>query len=255
MVRTRQPTIDSALTCVGEEIDLVGTEREAFGRFLARLRDAQPTGFDAASRATGGGPTALTAGEAGTTTELREIRRAYRETVMAVPHYEREYGDTLRESLSEELGETLAGHVVDGQVLPPPIREALVAAVERARRNRGDFLGLLRRERESLETVAEGLNDVESRLVELDPRIATAPDSDQLAAIDSTLAALEQQCTDLATTRQETIHGRTVRRVSGIDGCSLVGYLYADMGTTTPALADVASCLDAIRHQRRRCLR
>jgi hypothetical protein len=255
MVQTRQPTIDRALTRVEEEIDIVEAEREAFARFLARLEDASATAFDATGPTTGGGSTALTTGDARQSAELRQIRQAYRETVMALPHYEREYGDTLRESLTEELGETLAGHLVDGRVLAPPIREALVAGVERARDDRGQFRGLLRRERASLDTVASDLNDIEARLVELEAQVSAASESGRLAAIDSTLAELEQQCTDLATARQETIHGRTARQVSGVDGCSLVGYLYGDMETTTPALSDAASCLDSIRHQRRRCLR
>lgn len=255
MVQTRQPTIDRALSRVEDEIDIVEAERDAFARFLARLEDASATAFDATGPTTGGGSTALTTGDARQSAELRQIRQAYRETVMALPHYEREYGDTLRESLAEELGETLAGHLVDGQVLAPPVREALVAGVERARDDRGQFLGLLRRERASLETVASELNDIEARLVELEARVSAASESGRLAAIDSTLAELERQCTDLATARQETIHGRTARQVSGVDGCSLVGYLYEDMETTTPALSDATSCLDSIRHQRRRCLR
>jgi ABC-type transporter Mla subunit MlaD len=254
MIQTRQPTIDRALIRVEEEIDIVEAERDAFARFLARLEDASATAFDATGPTTGGGSTALTTGEARQSAELRQIRQAYRETVMALPHYEREYGDTLRESLAEELGETLAGHLVDGQVLAPPVREALVAAVERARNDRGNFRRLLRRERESLETVASELNDIEARLVELDARISTASESKHLATVDSTLAEMEQKCTDLATARQETIHGRTARQVSGIDGCSLVGYLYGGLETATPALSDIASCLDSIRHQRRRCL-
>jgi ABC-type transporter Mla subunit MlaD len=251
MVQTRHPTIDRALTSVKGEIAIVESEREAFGRFLSRLRDASATGFDATS----GGPAVLTTGKASGSAELRQIRRAYRETVMAVPHYDREYGDTLRESMTGELSETLAGHVVDGEVLAPPVREALVAAVERSRSDRSGFLRLLNQERESLETVASKLNDIEARLVELEAQISATAESKRLAAVDSTLAELDQQCTDLATARQETIHGRTTRRVSGVDGCSLVRYLYEDMETTTPALSDIVSCLDSIRHQRQRCLR
>jgi hypothetical protein len=255
MVQIRQPTIDRALSLVDEEIDLVETERKAFERFLARLRDVQSTGLNGGSPATGGGPTALLAGETTAADELHQIQRAYRETVMAVPHYEREYGDTLRESLTEELGGTLASHVVDGQVLTPGIHDALVGVTEQVRDDRDGFLRQLRRERESLRTVAEQLNDVEARLMELDDRIAATTRSTRLAALDETLERLERRCADLAARRQEQIHDRRAGQLSGVDAASLAGYLYSDLGTDTPALADIASRLDAVRTHRTRCLR
>jgi hypothetical protein len=255
MVRTRQPTIDRALALVDEETALIETERKAFERFLARLRDVPATGLEGASQATGGGPTALTTGEATSSDALRRIRRAYRETVMAVPHYDREYGDTLRESLTEELGGTLASHVVDGLVLTPPIHDALVGAAEQVRDDRDSFLQQLRRERESLQTVADELNDVEAQLVELDERIEAATRSTRLAALDQRLESLERRCSELATRRQERIHNRRARELSGVDAVSLAGYLYGDLETDTPALADIASRLEAVRTHRTRCLR
>jgi hypothetical protein len=255
MVQIRQPTIDRALSLVEEEIGLVETEREAFERFLGRLRDVQSGGVEGASPATGGGPTALQAGEATPADELRQIRCAYRETVMAVPHYEDEYGDTLRESLAEELGATLASHVVDGQVLTPGIHDALVGVTEQVRDDRAGFLRQLRRERESLGTVAEELNEVEARLMELDDRIAATTRSTRLAALDETLERLERRCADLATRRQEQIHDSRAGQLSGVDAASLAGYLYGDMETDTPALTDIAARLDAVQKHRARCLR
>jgi hypothetical protein len=254
MVRTRQPTIERATTVLDEEVALVETERDAFERFLGRLRDVQPTGFDAPDPG-GGGPTVLAAGETAPSSGLRRIRRAYRETVMATPHYEREYGDTLAGSLAEELGETLAVHVVDGQLLTPPVHGALVDATERTLDDRAEFLEQLRRERRSLRTTEAELDEIEARLAKLDERITGTDRSTRLSALDETLADLERRCDDLATRRQEQIHNRRVGKLSGVDAVSLAGYLYGDMETTTPALADTAACLRAVRHQRTRCLR
>jgi len=173
-----------------------------------------------------------------------------------VSHYDREYGDTLRESMAAELGETLAGHVVGGQVLTPRFYDTLCTASERARDNRKDFLRYLNQERESLGEIDEELNGIESRLTELATRVDESPKSVHLSQIDKTLAGLERRCTDLANRRQATIHGRSVGTISGVDGASLLRYLYADqVETVTPALSDVAACLETIRYQRKRCLR
>jgi hypothetical protein len=256
MVRTRQPTIDCATALVDEEIELVEREQEAFERFLARVRETGAMGPGAVRGEGTGGSTLLAAAETRPSERLRAVRTAYRETVMAVPHYEREYGDTLQGSVAAELGETLAGHVADGQVLTPALYDALVEASERARDDRGDFLRHLDQERESLREVGAELNEIESRLAELARRVDDAPRSTHLGQLDETLAGLERQCTDLANRRQATIHGRSVRKIAGLEGASLLQYLYASrIETVTPVLSDVAACLETIRHQRKRCLR
>lgn len=256
MVQTRQPTIDCATALVDEELELVEREQEAFERFLACVRETGTTRSRTAGGERNGGPAVLVGAEGRPSERLRTVRTAYRETVMAVSHYEQEYGDTLRESVATELGETLAGHVADGRVLTPVLSDALVEASERARDDRADFLRALRRERESLAGIAAELNDVERRAVELGERAGAASTSAQLADTHESLADLERRCADLADRRQSTIHGRTVDRLSGVDGTSLVQYLYGDrMETVTPALSDIASCLDVVRHQQTRCLR
>lgn len=266
MVRTTQPTIERARDRVESEAELVDRERAAFRRFVARLHEMggerltpgemggkRPT---AGKPTAAGGPAVATVRESSPSEGLRAVRTAYRETVMGVPHYESEYGDTLAESVAAELGETLAGHVAGGQVLTPRLYEALRAASERARDDRSDFLRHLEQERESLCEVAAELNEVESRLVELETRIDEAPTSTHLGDIGDTLATLETRCTELANRRQTTIHGRSVREISGIEGASLLQYLYGDrLATVTPALSDLTDCLDTIRHQRTRCLR
>jgi len=241
--------INRAIALVEEEIDLIRRERDALDRFLVRLRDTESDSFDSTGHGLG-----LVTGVTGTSDGLRTVRRAYRETVMATPHYESEYGDTLRESLASEVGAPLARHVMDGDALTPKLHGALVQASEQSRDDRDDFLRVLCRERDSLRNVETQLNSIESCVVELRERLSTEPESTQLADINETLETLEGRCTDLANCRQDTIHNRCLRKTSGVGDGSLVWYLYSDMETVTPALSDIASCLDKIRHQRMRCL-
>lgn len=256
MVQTKQPTIERARTVVGEEIELVSAELDAFEQFLSRLGDVQvddaPTG--GASRG-GHGTATLVVGDAGPADELAAIRSAYRETVMDVPHFEDEYDETLRENLAAETGDLLAYRVAEGGTLTPTVYGALREACEGCRDDREDFLGQLERERDSLREVEAELNDIETRVVELQGRLSEASESTEFASVDAELQAIERRCTDLANRRQEVIHNRAARVLSGVDDASLVGYLYGELETVTPALTDVGSCLELVRHCRKRCLR
>lgn len=256
MVETRQPTIERASAIVEREIELVTDEQEAFERFGSRLRDVTPSTPEAAGRSTDpAGATALVASRSVPAPGMTEIRTAYRETVMDVPHYDSEYGDSLRDSMQAEFGEQLARHVVDGQALVPVIHEALLEASAAANDDRGDYCQLLERERDSLQSIESDLNDLEARVVDLGERITATTESSELASIDATLRSIETECTDLANERQQVIHNRTTRSFSGIEASSLVRYLYDGTGFVFPALTDISTCLDSVRHERTRCLR
>jgi hypothetical protein len=252
MVQIRHPTIDRARAHVDDEINLLSVEREAFKTFLNRLNKIQTNGQGTTQ--TDGASTALTALDSSAPTTLQPIRQAYRETVMQVPHYDQEYGDTLQESLTAELGETVATYVMNGQILSPMVHDTLRQATEQCVDEREGFLRLLREESESLDTIATELNDLEECIMELNGRIDAANTSAQLARIDKRLQYTEERCSDLATRRQERIHNRANIQFSGIDSTSLSQYLYTGMETVTPALTDITSCLDTIRDVRTRCL-
>lgn len=254
MVRTRQTKINHAKTLVEAELKLVRREETAFKQFIDRLHEVQVTNKKPI-KSHDRGPTRLIMNNTKASENLETIRQAYRKTVMGVPHYESEYGDTLEANLTAEVGPTIAGQIADGQTLTQALYEALLEASKQCRSDRQNFCRLLRDELDSLHDIAAELNEVESCIVSLDERITKASHTGQLTRIDHELATLESQCTDLANRRQETIHGRRRKHIAGIDEVSLVGYLYADLETTTPALSDIASFLNVIQHHRERCLR
>lgn len=246
--------IDRALRITEDELDTVRTERKALTRFLDRIQDIDPERRDRTGSIEDdqliSAPVRETHSDA-----LAQIRAAYRETVMAVPHYACEYGDTLPESCAAEFGETVAGQLVDGQCLTPALYDALLTASETARDERDDFVRVLRREYQSLQTIDAELASIESRREDLSQQITATSKSERLGRIDDSLDQLDRRCTDLASRRQGLIHGRSTSILSGVDERSLVHYLYADLETVTPALFAITCCLDRIRHQRMRCLR
>jgi chromosome segregation ATPase len=253
MVEARQPTIADAIDRVDDEIALTRTEKEAFDSFLNRISEVQlkrpHTGVTSA------GSTVMASSNRSTETKFKDVRRAYRRTVMEMSHYKQEYDDTLSQSLSAELGDTLASYVMNGKILTPAIHEALCTAAKECSEGRKRFLCQLQQERDSLEEIATDLNKIESRLVELDDSMENSSSTYDFGMVDESLREMEHRCTELASQRQQFIHNRGGREISGFDGASLSNYLYAGLETHTPAISDIVSCLSTIRQQREYCLR
>ncbi|WP_336336691.1 DUF7260 family protein [Haloarcula brevis] len=255
MTETSQPRIEQALATVRREIDCVEAELTAFRRFRTTLVSIEPTvGAAGTVDASAGGLSALGARQAKPDAGLRAVREAYRETVMAVPHFEAEYDDSLEANLSTEFGPELGTQIATATRLTPQLYEALLTASAGARDERETLLPALERERESLESVRETLDDCERRGAALGANARRTTDPARLDDIDDELADIEADCEAAATARQQRLHGRSAAALSGIDGTSLVRYLYGDRSVTCPALADIVACLDTIRRHRRHCL-
>ncbi|QPV61650.1 hypothetical protein I7X12_12900 [Halosimplex litoreum] len=264
MTETPHDRVVDAVGTVDREIEYIADERGAFDRFRARLSKVEPwtpaTSDGNASAGTeptvvGSAPTlAGVRSEPPTGTGLGTVRTAYRETVMSVPHFEAEYDDTLRANLAAECGADVAAQVVDGTRLTPPLYRALAAAADRAVDERSRFGRALERERDSLTTVRDDLAACERRLDDVAAELDGA-DSERLRRLDDRLADVETTCADLADERQRLVHGRPSVPLSGVDGVSLVSFLYGDRERHCPALAAVADCLGRVRSLRTRCLR
>jgi DNA-binding transcriptional MerR regulator len=256
MPATTQPRIERALEILDSETTLATDERAAFRRFRARLATIDPVApATPSSVGSGGGTMTLGGGDPAPSEGIRAVRTAYRETVMATPHFEREYDESLRENVAAELGAEVAAQVADGARLTPVLYEALEQGSEQATLERTEFLRVLERERESLREIRDALDDCESEAHALSEAVTDAADSAELGRIDDRLAALERECADLAERRQACLHGRTVGSFSGVDADSLVDFLYEECETTCPGLAAITDCLSSIRAIRQRCLR
>jgi len=253
MPETRQSRIEHALELLDREVTYASDERSAFERFRSRVRTLDPTSpRHPGVRAGGGGVVALETA-APPDAAARTVRQAYDETVLSVPHFEAEYGETLRQNFEAELGTEVAVQVFETGRVTRPVHDALLAATEQAIEERTTYLETLRTERDSLCRARDRLDDCESRAAELGARLTTA-DSPDRSGIDDQLQSLEAVCEDVTQTRQELLHGRSTAQLVGISGETLVQFLYAECTATCPVLADAADCIETIRHQRRRSL-
>ena len=258
MVETYYPLIEQALAVVDEELEIATAEQRAFEQFRSQLSEINPaqTLPRSGASATGNGTMSVTGQpRKSPSASLKRVRTAYRETVMSVAHFESEYGDTLGENIAAEFGADLASQVSDGQILIRTVHEALMAATESAIEERRQYGRNLEEERESLREIQAGVGHCEQRAYELGDAVDEASGSDALATLDAQFGDLEATCEELVTERQQLIHGRRSRQISGIDRESLTTFLYGDFEITCPGLAEIVRCLDTLRSRRRRCLR
>lgn len=205
----------------------VAAERDAFDEFGDRVADLPAVSADRQTV-----PLAAPSPES-PDRRIGGLREAYEETVMAVPHYEDAYGETLEENATVELGAELAQlfRADSSASFSPQHRELLVSAATRQVEDREEFCAALDSEIESVQSTSAALSGL---LDTLDNSIVPAWHSDEFRAeLDAIQAS-----------RQSTLFSRSLP--SGYDGHTLCGYLYGDEPWTYPGLTAVARLLDSV---------
>ena len=208
--------IDAARERLDRERRELAAEAAAFGTFAECVEEVSPDPPPA------GTPRAPLI-ERQRSDAAARLRAAYGETVMAVDHYDRVYDEPLAENAVAELGPDVAdlfGPDVDAS-FTPGFKEALLAAVETARRERTALLAALEAEQESLRTARR----------ELDATASGRASGDAVDRIDA-----------VAADRQHHLHSHSLP--NRIDAHDLCEYLYADLDATYPVLSAVATLRD-----------
>jgi hypothetical protein len=239
--------IDAALDAVAEERATIRDEYEALEAFDGRVAELPTVTVST-------GPPLVTDPQP-SGQSLDRVRTAYAETVMATPHYETEYGDTVAESLAAEFGDDLAAALLGGTALTPELRDAVRAATDAARQEREEFLEVLDREADSLSTAADDIADVAAAFESLDSRPIPARSFDDLHDRWSAIRELQARVDGIGMRRQETIRGHRTH-LPGVP-TDLAEYLYHDLSVSYPVLAAVADLgerLDGARDRVERAL-
>ncbi len=158
--------------------------------------------------------------------EVRRLRSAYRETVMAVEHYDDVYGEPLVAHAAAELSAEVATALQrEGTPFTETCKSRLLAAVGRAIAQREEFCGQLAEERASITDGRETLTDLLDQL-------------DRPSIPGWYTTEFEDELTDVAETRQETLRSR--HPFGHVDDRDLCAFLYADRAWTFPLLTAVA---------------
>jgi hypothetical protein len=217
-------TAESVLDQEYEEVD---AERRAFEEFRERVAGIETIANASAIPAT---RAPLTENRS---RAPERVRSAFRETVMAVEHYDEVYGESLVEHVAAELADELAAGLRRDAHLhfTPLFKRTLLTAIDSAIDQRETFCSILAGERESLTRSRDGLLTISD---ELDgTRVPAGAKIDLTEALD-----------EIASQRQETFAGRTASpRTNGHDLCA---YLYGDCNWTYPVLTAVTRLRGAV---------
>lgn len=227
------------MALVADERTEVVAERDAFAAFADRV-EACPT-RPPSSVASGPGPRAVTTRPDGAPDHAASLRRAYRETVMAVDHYDAVYDEPLAANVAAEFGPDIATVLCGGVPVTSAVRNTLRDAAIDARTEREQFDAILRREHESLANARADLDDV---VADLPRHGASSPDASH--ATDGgpppvPAAELLRRCERVSEERQTVIQRQlTLRQVD----TTLCDYLYDEQSWTYPVLSAVATLVD-----------
>ena len=231
---TDNTVLDQAILLVDQERLYLRQERRAYEAFREQVRLAAPDPRDAT------GPSATT----------EELLGVYREDVMDTLDHETVYGDTLAESLEEELSPALAQLLLSKQPLTQRRKRDLLVETTVAIECREDFCAELDDERAALKTFAEELADVVDALANLPMCSPQEQRFEKLLVIWEEYNTLLEQCEQLLTYRQQQIRAaeRSVR-IHGVKH-ALNEFLYSELDTRYPVLSAIAATCERIKSKR-----
>lgn len=250
------PRINQAVDVIEYEADVLSTECQAFEQFLSYIDMIQPSMSPSTTTSVtpDGGVLVCTGNARNSASSVQDIRNAYQESVMDVPHFESEYNDTFKESVAIEFGPDIANGLMTATSVTSMLKTALYTAAKEAQSQRRRVLGAVRQERRSLIEIRKRLTEIEDAVKALEHGIAETVSSRELSDIDSQLSILEEECQKLIGTREQVIQNRVVRATPRRNSNSLHTYLYDHCEFQFPALGDIAEYVERIQHLRMDCL-
>jgi len=259
--RPLNEVVDSIRQSLRAEQKRTEIERDTFDEFAARITDLQSSSEPFAPSADrkvfqdASGAVALRSqpvSEPSPTDELATIRNAYEETVMSVPFYEAEYGDTYEESIRAEFGPDIGTALTQSDSLSPVAKQALLAKVEQARSEREGLIETCEREFASVDEAASVLKPIDEELQSVESISFDGHGFGALEAHWARLSVLKDKCEHAATIRQATIHRHRTKYSLPVDAPDICVYLYEEFETAYPILSlcsDLARRIEESRQQ------
>lgn len=250
--RQQEPSVsilDSALATIDHERDCIEIERDAFREFANEIQE-----LSLSAQQTQGTQTARVTDTGTNRAVLAAVRESYRETVMSIPDYEKQYGETLKENLTAEFSEDIATMVVDGHQLTQPIQQLLVQQARQSAKERVVLLDALDTEEQSVRDAQLRLSDADSLLERTGESKFYRMEFAKLVSIDENIQQLRQECTQLLVDRQNEIH-RHNRQFPKGNGPAIQSYLYSEHDATFPVLSATLDRIQDLQKRRRELMR
>ena len=233
-MKSESTILEQAMSLVDQEQSYLLKERRAYERFREHVRLATPDSADAT------GPSETT----------EQLLVAYRDEVMETLDHKMVYGDTLAESLEEELSPSIANVLLSKKPLSQRHKRDLLVATTTAIERREEFSAELDDERAALETYAEELAEVAESLEKLPLFSPQEQQLETLLVVWEVYDKLLEQCERLLERRQQQI--RAAERSPSIFGEKHARneFLYYELDTRYPVLSAIASTCEEIESRR-----
>jgi len=232
--------LEEAHQCLDTERRRIGEEIRAFQTFIKRVETIPPQPVSGEQH-----PPLQPQTKTAPNSAAR-VRTAYEDTVMAVSHYEQEYGETYAESLREELTPEVATALTQQAGFDRACKQATVTAAREATHKRQLLRESLNTECESIDTGEKLLVPVADQLA--DYRTVTPADVGD-ATLDGylrRLSVLEERCQGVIDQRQDTrVAQRNRLRLSR--PCTDITYVYRELDVDYPLMAATATLIDEIQ--------
>lgn len=242
--------VPQAIAVVRQEHERTAAEREAFEQFARQIADLEPAQAAVSASAVGGstddGSVAVATAKSPvppTGDSLEDVREAYSETVMSVPHYDAEYDESLTENMAKEFGSELAHAVSSEGPVTPQLQQALITASTRSKEERATFLRRLEEEREAVLDARRSLRDVHERVEAIEESLHRRSAQELVNTWDR-LDKLEQDCEAVLSDRQASLQAAETAMAS----IRLQQYLYGPQKWTYPVLGDTLDSIDHVQN-------
>ncbi len=241
--------LKKASTAVREERSRTAEESDALLEFIRRVESVEPSQPQTNPMMIGGPPGSPT--EAGTLTEydqsITKIRDAYEDTMMGVPHYDEEYGESLYVNMAAEFGSEIATAVTEGSEFTPPLKSAIVEKSRDSYKQREQLISGLNTEATELRTAQSSARSITQSLEDYSNSDASSLSYDELQAWWHQLNELERSCTDFLKDRQGHIHSRGVTTNAQIGNTTFNEYLYGSLSVVYPVLVTFSELHNQVR--------
>jgi hypothetical protein len=167
------------------------------------------------------------------------LRLAYRETVMAVDHFDTDYDEPVNTHMAAEFGDDLATIVCEDRPLSRPICLSIVEATTQRRKHRQSLIEMIESEMEELDRTKDEFQAINRDWRQL-PSTNEWSDHETLFAIHETVEKFESQLDQIVSRRQRFLRKTPSGRVNNFGGLWWGEYLYENCDWTFPILSDVA---------------
>lgn len=233
-MRTDRSLLERAISLVDRERANLCEERRAIEMFRETVRLMTPDSVDAT------GPSETS----------ERLLSSYQEEVMDPLDHESVYGDTLAESLEQELSPSIADLLLSKNPVTQRHKRDLLLSVTATIESRDQFQAELEDERAALETFTEEIADTEATVDRLPPCSPRNQPLEKVLVIWDVYDTLAAQSEQLLQRRQQQIQdAERPERFFGIKHARN-DYLYRELDTRYPVLTAIASTTERIESKR-----